>query len=82
MWLSGLNVSTVKCLNAIRGRARQLLTGVLVTLIFGSGCARFSRDSDSLHTSGSEIVNADNQAVHLAGVNWYGFETTDKVVHG
>lgn len=80
--LSGLDIPSVRCLSAIRGSVRVLLVGTLVMVMFGSGCARFSRESDSLHTSGNRILDADNRVVHLAGVNWYGFETTDKVVHG
>jgi endoglucanase len=34
------------------------------------------------HTSGSQILDANGQAVRIAGINWYGFETTDEVVHG
>jgi endoglucanase len=34
------------------------------------------------HTSGSTILDADNNPVRIAGINWYGFETTDEVVHG
>jgi endoglucanase len=34
------------------------------------------------HTAGAGIVDNNNQPVRIAGVNWYGFETTDQVVHG
>ncbi len=34
------------------------------------------------HCSGSSILDSDNRPVRIAGVNWYGFETTDEVVHG
>jgi endoglucanase len=34
------------------------------------------------HTSGNQIFDASNQTVRIAGVNWYGFETTDEVAHG
>ncbi len=34
------------------------------------------------HTSGSKILDSNNQAVRIAGINWYGFETTDEVAHG
>jgi endoglucanase len=32
--------------------------------------------------TGGRIVDAQGQAVQLRGVNWFGFETTDHVVHG
>ncbi|MBO0859919.1 MAG: cellulase family glycosylhydrolase, partial [Chloracidobacterium sp.] len=34
------------------------------------------------HTSGSQILDANNQAVKIAGVNWFGFETANYVAHG
>ena len=32
--------------------------------------------------TGGRIVDAQGHAVQLRGVNWFGFETTDHVVHG
>ena len=34
------------------------------------------------HTSGRQILDAGGQAVRIAGVNWFGFETGNHVVHG
>ena len=34
------------------------------------------------HTSGNQIVDSQGNVVRLAGVNWYGFETSDFLVHG
>ncbi|MFD7711785.1 cellulase family glycosylhydrolase [Streptomyces sp. NPDC059786] len=34
------------------------------------------------HTSGRQILDEDNQAVRIAGINWFGFETSNYVVHG
>ena len=34
------------------------------------------------HTSGRDILDASNQPVRIAGVNWFGFETSNDVVHG
>jgi endoglucanase len=34
------------------------------------------------HTSGNQILDSNNQTVRMAGVNWYGFETTDEIAHG
>ncbi|HSJ86783.1 MAG TPA: cellulase family glycosylhydrolase [Anaerolineales bacterium] len=33
-------------------------------------------------TSGTQILNPSNQSFQISGVNWYGFETRDKVAHG
>lgn len=34
------------------------------------------------HTSGNRIVDSNGDQVRIAGVNWYGFETSDFLVHG
>lgn len=34
------------------------------------------------HTSGSQILDSNNQPVRIAGVNWFGFETANYVAHG
>ena len=34
------------------------------------------------HTSGSQILDASNQVVKIAGVNWFGFETSNFAPHG
>ncbi|MFD8214037.1 cellulase family glycosylhydrolase [Streptomyces sp. NPDC059697] len=34
------------------------------------------------HTSGRQILDAAGQPVRIAGVNWFGFETGNYVVHG
>src|SRR5438046_8992356 len=34
------------------------------------------------HTSGNQIIDSSGRVVRIAGINWYGFETKDQVVHG
>ncbi len=34
------------------------------------------------HTSGNRILDANGNEVRIAGINWYGFETTDYLAHG
>ena len=34
------------------------------------------------HTSGNKIVDANGDTVRIAGINWYGAETPDYIVHG
>src|SRR5215472_3485206 len=34
------------------------------------------------HTSGTQIVDEANQPVRIAGINWFGFESSTYVVHG
>jgi endoglucanase len=34
------------------------------------------------HTSGNKILDSNNQQVRITGINWFGFETSNYVVHG
>jgi endoglucanase len=34
------------------------------------------------HTSGRQILDASGQPVRVAGINWFGFETGNNIVHG
>lgn len=34
------------------------------------------------HTNGTQIVDASNRPVRIAGINWFGFESSSYVVHG
>ena len=34
------------------------------------------------HTSGRRILDSNGTAVRIAGINWFGFETNNYVVHG
>jgi len=38
--------------------------------------------SGYFHTSGNQILDANNQVVKIAGVNWFGFETSNYAPHG
>jgi len=42
----------------------------------------FAQGGGYWHTAGSSILDSNNQTVRMAGVNWYGFETTDEIAHG
>lgn len=51
-------------------------------LILGTSSALFAQGSGYWHTSGNQIIDSSGHTVRIAGINWYGFETTDQVVHG
>jgi len=38
--------------------------------------------SGYFHTSGNQILDANNQVVKIAGLNWFGFETSNFAPHG
>jgi aryl-phospho-beta-D-glucosidase BglC (GH1 family) len=41
-----------------------------------------SASNGFLSTSGNQIVDANGNAVRITGINWFGFETGNKVFHG
>jgi endoglucanase len=68
-------------LRRCQSRAYSKLLRTTVLAIFTAGWAQ-AQASGYFHTSGNQILDSNNQPVRLAGVNWYGFETSDEVVHG
>ncbi len=55
---------------------------LLSILLAGISTTAFAQGSGYWHTSGNRIVDSNGQQVRIAGITWYGFETTDQVVHG
>ncbi len=65
-----------------RGGRGLRLTLLVVALTFGPGARAAAAGAGYWHTSGSQILDENGEVVRIAGINWYGFETTDKVIHG
>jgi len=42
----------------------------------------FAQGAGYWHTNGNRIIDSNGQTVRIAGVNWYGFETSDYLAHG
>ncbi|MBK3626463.1 cellulase family glycosylhydrolase [Streptomyces asoensis] len=57
------------------GAARGAGTAPAVTAAAEAGAGYW-------HTSGRQILDAAGQPVRVAGINWFGFETANYVVHG
>lgn len=51
-----------------------------------AGSLAFAADAqpgdDWLHVEGNQIVDADGNSVWLTGANWFGFNCTERVLHG
>lgn len=56
--------------------ARLAVAGLLISF-----CC-YAQGTGYWRTSGSQILDSNGHAVRIAGINWYGFETTTGVVHG
>jgi endoglucanase len=54
---------------------------VLMMVGLFTGLAQ-AQGSGYWHTSGNQILDSNGHPARIAGINWYGFETTDEVVHG
>ena len=57
------------------------LRALLIILLLGTSQLP-AQSAGPWHTSGNQILDSNNAVVRISGVNWYGFETTDEVVHG
>jgi endoglucanase len=55
---------------------------LLFILIVAACSGASAQGTGYWHTSGNQILDLNGQTVRIAGINWYGFETTDEVVHG
>ncbi|MET8942367.1 cellulase family glycosylhydrolase [Streptomyces sp. NPDC004542] len=71
-----------------RSLRRALCTAAAALLIPLAGVQTAHADSAAApgagywHTSGRQILDAAGQPVRIAGINWFGFETSNNVVHG
>ena len=54
----------------------------LVLLVVLGASSAMGQGTGYWHTGGAQIYDANNKVVRIAGINWYGFETTDAVAHG
>src|SRR5579885_1807728 len=62
---------------------RALLLVIPALLIFMAAPGRAAAQASGYwHTNGSQVLDSSNRPVRIAGINWYGFETTDEVAHG
>ena len=66
------------------GRTAALAAAVpLGTALAGvGGSVASAAGSGYWHTSGRRILDSAGNAVRIAGINWFGFETSNYVVHG
>src|SRR3954451_6124988 len=70
--LAGLGVHTANAADTAAGTTGTAAAGA-ETAAAGAGY---------WHTSGRQILDAAGQPVRIAGINWFGFETSNHVVHG
>src|SRR6266566_9768467 len=68
----------------VRSFFSQRWTGIFLHLLVISAisAAAFAQGTGYWHTSGNQIIDSSGRMVRIAGINWYGFETKDQVVHG
>ena len=64
-------------------RLTRIFSALLFALLIGTPTARAGASNQNYwHTSGNKILDSDGNEIRITGVNWYGFETVDKVAHG
>ncbi|MFD8671465.1 cellulase family glycosylhydrolase [Streptomyces seoulensis] len=62
--------------------ALLLAVAALIPLTTVSAQAAAAPGAGPWHTSGRRLLDAQNQPVRMAGINWFGFETSNYVAHG
>jgi endoglucanase len=68
---------------ALAGAAAAILTAATLAVAAVSGpAAHAATGAGYWHTFGNQILDSNGNPVKIAGINWYGFETTDEVAHG
>src|SRR4051794_13546230 len=60
----------------------RIIAAAAALIVLACPAAARAGGTGYFHTSGNRIVDSDNQPVRIAGVNWFGFETANYVVHG
>jgi endoglucanase len=56
---------------------------VLTAIALGLCCSSsLAQGTGYWHTSGNKILDSNGETVRIAGINWYGAETPDYLVHG
>lgn len=65
-----------------RLRVRLGATIILAVLLALLTPGAWAQGAGNWHTSGNQILDANGKEVRMAGINWYGFETPDYLVHG
>ena len=61
---------------------KNLLFILVIFLLTGSFLTAQSANDDWLHTSGNKILDSSGREVWLTGVNWFGFNCSERSVHG
>jgi endoglucanase len=59
-----------------------LLVALVAPLVTSAPTPASAAGTGYWHTSGNKILDANNQGVRIAGINWFGFETDNKFPHG
>jgi endoglucanase len=65
-----------------KGRGLSLAAIFIGLAVAASSAQMHAQGTGFWHTGGNRILDSNGQQVRIAGINWYGFETPDRVVHG
>jgi endoglucanase len=73
---------TQMCIRSSYSQSWQRILFLLSIPILGMCSVALGQGTGYWHTSGNQIIDSSGRSIRIAGINWYGFETTDQVVHG
>ena len=66
----------------LKSVARLVVVAMIAGLCTVAAAPANAAGSGYWHTSGRQILDASGTPVRIAGINWFGFETSNLVVHG
>lgn len=61
---------------------RKIVCSMVLGFTFAAASGAFAQGAGYWHTSGSTILDANNQQIRIAGINWYGFESGTATISG
>ncbi|MGA2890979.1 MAG: cellulase family glycosylhydrolase [Terracidiphilus sp.] len=74
----------IKSHNRAQARERMARSAFLLVALAGAlfSSSAWAQGAGYWHTSSNKILDSNGDEVRMAGINWYGFETPDYLVHG
>lgn len=75
-------MKSLKVLDQMHRGARTAAMAAALMALMAAPAAMSAQGAGYWHTSGSLILDSYGNPIRIAGINWFGFETSDQVVHG
>lgn len=68
--------------NNVAAAAPRCMLFLLIAMFVLGATVGNAQGAGYWHTGGNQILDSNGEVVRIAGINWYGFETSDSLAHG